>query len=209
MFSFTLATFFFPNASSPMWNVLSWSGRLEYLLDLCYHYYSISRPSCDCQMRKHSSGGGEKLQTDKWHQWAVLDASQESFLGTNLKKVPVMHWDNFYLLYVNTKLTFFLSSKDNSRSFYYLLEEVKLKLFLQVFLQVPLRRNFLHYTHSSMVFTQPGRFCLPTRGFRCFLIFSISIVSATFKFLYPSQCLSIHVNIQHCLKLGNVIMSLW
>lgn len=33
------------------------------------------------------------------------------------------------------------------------------------------------------------------------------IVSVTFKFfLYPSQCLSVNVNIEHCLKLGRVII---
>lgn len=39
--------------------------------------------------------------------------------------------------------------------------------------------------------------------------FKKCIVSVTLKFfLYLSQCLSVYVKIQHCLKLGSVIMSL-
>lgn len=88
----------------------------------------------------------ERLQTDKWHQRALLNASQESFLENNLEKFTVTPEDKLYLLYVYTKLSFFVAKKDNTSrtkrdtaSFKFIL-----KLFLQVFLQVPLARSFLH-----------------------------------------------------------------
>lgn len=58
-----------------MWKFSSLKQGTECLPDLCYNYFSISRPSWDCQMTKHRSGGGEKLQTDKWHQWAIWKSS--------------------------------------------------------------------------------------------------------------------------------------
>lgn len=58
-------------------------------------------------MTKYRSGGGEKLQTDKWHQRTVLNASQESFSEVNLEKFPVTPEDKFYLLYMYAKLTSF------------------------------------------------------------------------------------------------------
>lgn len=50
--------------------------------------------------------GAERLQTDKWHQRALLNASQESFLENNSEEFTVTPEDKFYLLYVYTKLSF-------------------------------------------------------------------------------------------------------
>jgi len=64
-------------------------------------------------MTKHRLGRGgwgvEKLQTDKRHQRAILNVSQEHFSEKNLKKFPVTPEDKFYLLYVYAELTFFLA----------------------------------------------------------------------------------------------------
>lgn len=60
-------------------------------------------------MTKHRSEGGEKLQTDRWHQWAILNTSQKYFPEKNLDKFPITHEDKFYPLYVYAEVTVFLA----------------------------------------------------------------------------------------------------